>query len=343
MKQLDVLVRKNVQDLLPYSSARDEFYGTEGIFLDANENPFGHYNRYPDPYQKTLKKRVAVVKNIPESQVFIGNGSDEAIDLLFRIFCEPRADKALTFTPTYGMYKVSAAINDVELIEVPLTENFQIAYDSVLPFLDHPDLKLIFICSPNNPTGNSVDRKTIENIIENFKGIVVIDEAYIDFSQEFSLTTWLAKYPQLVILQTLSKAWGQAGLRIGFAFAAKEIISYFNKVKPPYNISQVNQQLALKTLENTKDFEDKKAVILSEKELLQSELSELKGVYRVFSTDTNFILIQIKNASEIYNQLVAEKLIIRNRSSQIKDALRITVGTPSENKKLLKTLQKIIR
>lgn len=343
MKQLDDLVRKNVQDLLPYSSARDEFYGTEGIFLDANENPFGHYNRYPDPYQKTLKKRVAVVKNIPESQVFIGNGSDEAIDLLFRIFCEPRADKALTFTPTYGMYKVSAAINDVELIEVPLTENFQIAYDSVLPFLDHPDLKLIFICSPNNPTGNSVDRKTIENIIENFKGIVVIDEAYIDFSQEFSLTTWLAKYPQLVILQTLSKAWGQAGLRIGFAFAAKEIISYFNKVKPPYNISQVNQQLALKTLENTKDFEDKKAVILSEKELLQSELSELKGVYRVFSTDTNFILIQIKNANEVYKALVAEKLIIRNRSSQIKDALRITVGTPSENKKLLKTLQKIIR
>jgi histidinol-phosphate aminotransferase len=341
MKNIDQLVRNNIQALKPYSSARDEFSGKEGIFLDANENPFGTYNRYPDPYQNQLKEEVSKIKNIPKKNIFVGNGSDEAIDLLFRIFCNPGKDKALTFSPTYGMYKVSAVINDVALIEIPLNEAYQIDESTLKNYLKDPQLKLIFICSPNNPTGNSIPRKTIQNILENFNGIVVVDEAYIDFSKEQSCLIFLKNYSNLVVLQTLSKAWGQAGLRIGFAFANEEIIQYFNKVKPPYNISEVNQQLAIKAIQNKVLFEENKAEILLEKEKLQSQLLKIKVVQNIFPSETNFLLIQIEDANTMYQKLVAENLIVRNRSSQIENALRITIGSPSENKKLIETLQKI--
>ncbi len=343
MKSIQTLVRNNIQSLKPYSSARDEFSGQEGIFLDANENPFGSYNRYPDPYQNRLKDEVSKLKNIPNKNIFVGNGSDEAIDLLFRIFCNPGKDKALTFTPTYGMYKVSAAINDIELIEIPLNQSYTIEESTIKNYYNNPELKLIFICSPNNPTGNYIPLKTVQNIVENFNGIVVIDEAYIDFSDNASILKNLSKYSNLVVLQTLSKAWGLAGARIGFAFANEEIIHYFNKVKPPYNVSTANQQLAIKALKNTTSFKKTKAEILVEKEKLSVALYNIKGVQRIFPSETNFLLIQMDNANEIYQKLVAEKLIVRNRSSQIENALRITIGSPSENKKLIETLQKITK
>lgn len=341
MKSIQTLVRKNIQSLKPYSSARDEFSGQEGIFMDANENPFGFYNRYPDPYQNRLKDEVSKLKNIPNKNIFVGNGSDEAIDLLFRIFCNPGKDKALTFTPTYGMYNVSAAINNIELIEIPLNQSYTIEESTIKNYYNNPELKLIFICSPNNPTGNSIPLKTVQNIVENFNGIVVIDEAYIDFSDDASMLKILSKYSNLVVLQTLSKAWGLAGARIGFAFANKEIINYFNKVKPPYNVSTVNQQMAIKVLQNTASFKKTKAEILLEKQKLQSDLLKINGVQCIFPSETNFLLIQMDNANEIYQKLVAEKLIVRNRSKQIENALRITIGSPSENKKLIETLQKI--
>ncbi|MBW2938471.1 histidinol-phosphate transaminase [Aureisphaera sp. CAU 1614] len=338
---MNQLIRKNIQALQPYSSARDEFSGEEGVFLDANENPFGAYNRYPDPYQNQLKEEVSKIKKIPIENIFVGNGSDEAIDLLFRIFCNPGKDKALTFTPTYGMYKVSAAINDVELLEIPLNQSFEIDQLALKNSLVDPFLKLIFICSPNNPTGNSIPLKTVQIILENFNGIVVVDEAYIDFTKEKSSLTILDKYANLVVLQTLSKAWGQAGLRIGFAFANDQIIHYLNKIKPPYNISEVNQQLAVKALKNKSFYENNKAEILSEKDKIKVALSKIKGIFRIFPSETNFLLIQIENADDVYTKLKSEKIIVRNRSSQIKNALRITIGSPSENKKLIESLQKI--
>ena len=343
MMSIKKLVRKNIQSLQPYSSARVEFSGVDGVFLDANENPYGNLNRYPDPYQRELKTVISDSKNIPPKNIFVGNGSDEAIDLLFRIFCNPGKDKALIFTPTYGMYKVSAAINDVEMIEIRLNDSFQIEESSVLNYVTNSALKLIFICSPNNPTGNVVSLKTIQKIIENFKGIVVVDEAYIDFSKQQSTIDLIEKYSNVVVLQTLSKAWGLAGARIGFAFANEEIINYFNKVKPPYNVSTANQQLAIQALKNTASFEKNKAEILLEKEKLQNDLLRIKGVKGIFPSETNFILIQIENADEIYSKLVAEKVIVRNRRSQIENTLRITVGSPSENQKLIKTLQNITK
>lgn len=338
---MNQLIRKNIQALQPYSSARDEFSGEEGVLLDANENPFGVYNRYPDPYQNQLKEEVSKIKNIPIENIFVGNGSDEAIDLLFRIFCNPGKDKALTFTPTYGMYKVSAAINDVELLEIPLNQSFEIDELTLKNSLIDPNLKLIFICSPNNPTGNAIPLKTIQTILENFDGIVVVDEAYIDFSKKQSSLTLLTTYSNLVVLQTLSKAWGQAGLRIGFAFANHQIIHYLNKIKPPYNISEVNQQLAIKALKNKSFYENNKAEILSEKDTLEIAFSKIKGISHIFPSETNFLLIQIENADDVYTKLIYEKIIVRNRSSQIKNALRITIGSPSENRKLIESLQKI--
>jgi histidinol-phosphate aminotransferase len=341
MKALSQLVRKNIQELKPYSSARDEFSQLEGIFIDANENPFGHYNRYPDPYQVTLKQELSRQKDIPMENIFIGNGSDEVIDLLIRIFCEPGLDKALTFVPTYGMYKVSSQINDVELIEIPLDSSFQIDFNRFIPYADDEKLKLIFICSPNNPTGNKMDKNTIVQIIESFNGIVVIDEAYIDFTSEKSCLELLSLYPHLVVLQTLSKAWGQAGLRIGCGFASQEIIAFFNKVKPPYNISKANQSLALTALQNWRLFQKNKKRILSEREKVVAALKPLPIIKRIFPSSTNFILIQMEDANEVYQKLVKEKIVVRNRSSQIEDALRITIGSPQENKKMIEILQKI--
>ena len=339
MFNLNNLVRPNILSLEAYSSARDEFSGNEGIFLDANENPFGDLNRYPDPFQKAVKQTVSEVKGVPAQNTFLGNGSDEIIDLCFRVFCEPGKDKALTFSPTYGMYEVSAAINNVELVMVPLDENFQIDIAATTPLLDDPALKIIFICSPNNPTGNSIE--AAEYIIQNFKGIVVVDEAYIDFSGNESLSKKIDKYPNLIVLQTLSKAWGLAAARVGIAYASVDIISFLNKVKPPYNISTPNQSAALYALQDTAKFELQKNIILIEKEKMFQELNNLGYVNKVYPSDTNFFLVEVSDANRIYDTLISNKIIIRNRHKIVKNCLRITIGTPDENEALLTALKNI--
>ena len=337
--KIQQLVRKNIQALAPYSSARDEYSGKEGIFLDANENPFGTYNRYPDPYQPALKEKLAQIKNTSADQIFIGNGSDEAIDLAFRIFCEPGQDKALTFVPTYGMYEVSANINDVELIKLPLNEEFQIDRNLLQPFFSDKNLKLIFICSPNNPTGNLLRTDDIEFILKNFNGIVLIDEAYIDFCDQPSFIQKINEYPNLIVIQTLSKAWGLAGIRLGIGYMNEEILSYFNRVKAPYNISTVNQQTALDILSREQDYQQKVKDILAEKEQLIQNLSGVKGILTIYPSDANFLLVEVENADELYEKLITRKIIIRNRNSVIKNCVRISVGTSGENQQLLNALK----
>ncbi|MFK7809656.1 MAG: histidinol-phosphate transaminase [Saprospiraceae bacterium] len=341
MFDLNKIVRRNILELEAYSSARSEYVGDADVFLDANENPFGKWNRYPDPYQQKLKKQISKIKQVDTSNIFLGNGSDEIIDLLFRIFCKPGKDKALTFSPTYGMYDVSAGINDVELIKVPLNNIFELNYNNVLTYLSDPLLKLIFICSPNNPTGNSFSKKTIEKICADFNGIVVIDEAYIDFSTEQSLVELLNENGNLVVIQTLSKAWGLAAVRVGMAFCSTSIIQLLNKVKPPYNISATNQEVALNALQDISTFEKNIALILSEKEKLREKLRQLDTVEKVFPSDTNFFLIKVKNANRTYRQLVEKKIIVRNRNTLVKNCIRITVGTNTENNKLIKALQEL--
>ena len=333
------LVRKNILNLAPYSSARDEYEGTEGVFLDANENQFGTYNRYPDPQQNKLKARLAEIKNVKASQIFLGNGSDEVIDLAFRIFCEPNIDKALTFTPTYGMYEVSANINSVELIKLPLNTEFQIDRKSVQPYFLDENLKLIFICSPNNPSGNLIQSDDIEFILENFNGIVIIDEAYVDFCLEATFAEKLIQYPNLIISQTLSKAWGLAGVRLGIALMNEELLSFYNKVKAFYNISSINQLTALETLNKTEEFQENVETILIEKSRLIQELQLLKIVRKIYPSDTNFLLVEVENANEIYSQLIAQQIIIRNRNSIVENCVRITIGTSDENKKLINALK----
>jgi histidinol-phosphate aminotransferase len=338
MFDLNKLVRPNILSLQPYSSARDEFTGDEGIFLDANENPFGTYNRYPDPVQSKLKQRISEIKSVAPNKIFLGNGSDEIIDLCFRIFCEPCKDKAVIFTPTYGMYEVSAAINNVELIKLSLDKNFQIDVSQALQVLNDDSIKLIFICSPNNPTGNTI--KATEYIIANFKGIVVVDEAYIDFSNDGSLNSKIDKYQNLVVLQTLSKAWGMASLRIGMAFSSNNIIGLLNKVKPPYNISSVNYNTALENL-SQELFEEQKLLILSERKRVYTALQSLSIVTKIYPTQTNFILIETPDANAVYNKLTALGIIIRNRNKVAKNCIRITIGNISENDALINALQNI--
>ena len=335
------LVRKNILNLKPYSSARDEFEGENGIFLDANENPFGELNRYPDPYQLKIKQKLSELNQISTENIFLGNGSDEVIDLAFRIFCEPKKDKVLTFSPTYGMYEVSANINDVELINLELNKDFQIDLENLKPYFEDENLKIIFICSPNNPTGNSI--KNIKYILENFNGIVFIDEAYIDFSPEESFRNQIKNYPNLIVSQTFSKAWGMASVRVGIAYASEEIIKFYNKVKPPYNISQLNQDAILNTLNDEKinQVSENIKIILEEKKSLIQNLEKLDLVKKIFPSDANFILIEVDNANSVYQELVKKKVIIRNRNSVIKNCLRITVGSPEENQKLIETLQNI--
>lgn len=335
------LIRKNILSLKPYSSARDEFEGENGIFLDANENPFGELNRYPDPTQRKIKERLSELNQISTENIFLGNGSDEVIDLAFRIFCEPKKDKVLTFSPTYGMYEVSANINDVELINLDLNDNFQIDLETLKPYFEDENLKIIFICSPNNPTGNSI--KNIKYILENFNGIVFIDEAYIDFSPEESFRNQIKNYPNLIVSQTFSKAWGMASVRVGIAYASEEIIKFYNKVKPPYNISQLNQDAILNTLNDEKinQVSENIKIILEEKKSLIQNLKKLNLVKTIFPSDANFILIEVDNADSVYQELVNQNVIIRNRNSVIKNCLRITVGSPDENKKLIETLQNI--
>ncbi|AZI39399.1 histidinol-phosphate transaminase [Epilithonimonas vandammei] len=335
------LVRKNILSLKPYSSARDEFEGENGIFLDANENPFGELNRYPDPYQLKIKQKLSELNQISTENIFLGNGSDEVIDLAFRIFCEPKKDKVLTFSPTYGMYEVSANINDVELINLELNKDFQIDLETLKPYFEDENLKIIFICSPNNPTGNSI--KNIKYILENFNGIVFIDEAYIDFSQEESFRNQIKNYSNLIVSQTFSKAWGMASVRVGIAYASEEIIKFYNKVKPPYNISQLNQDAILNTLNDEKinQVSENIKIILEEKKFLIQNLKKMNLVKTIFPSDANFVLIEVDNADSVYQELVNQNVIIRNRNSVIKNCLRITVGSPDENKKLIETLQNI--
>lgn len=334
---LESLIRPNILKLKPYSSARDEYNGDTGIFLDANENPFGTLNRYPDPYQKEVKEKLSALKNIPVSQIFLGNGSDEVIDLVFRIFCTPGNDKALVFTPTYGMYEVSANINDIELLQLPLNHNFQIDREAVIPFLKDENLKLIFICSPNNPTGNSIEN--VDFILENFNGIVFVDEAYIDFSSQKSWTEKLEQYPNLIISQTFSKARGLAAVRVGIAYSSPEIISLLNKTKPPYNVSQLNQEAALIALVDDEKYQSEIKTILEEKERLEKALLKLAVIKKIYPSDANFILAEVNDADEIYNNLVQQKIITRNRNSVIANCIRITIGTTEENNQLIAALK----
>lgn len=341
MKNINQLIRANILALKPYSSARDEFKGNEGVFLDANENPFGKINRYPDPYQKELKEKLSVLKNIAADHIFIGNGSDEVIDILFRIFCNPKQDKVIICPPTYGMYEVSANINDVETVQIPLDNNFQLDIEKVLPFIKNAEenIKMIFLCTPNNPTGNNLDNLDI--ILKSFKGIVVIDEAYIDFSEAESYINTLHLYPNLVVMQTFSKAWGLAAARVGVAYANPAIITFMNKVKPPYNISKLNQKAAINALNKYDIFLKNKENILKQRQYLIEELNSIKIVKKTYKTDANFILVEVINANNVYNELIRQKIIIRNRHSIIDNCIRITVGTANENKKLIKALKTI--
>ena len=341
MIDLKKLVRENVIKLTPYSCARDEFKGKTGIFMDANENPFGNLNRYPDPYQKELKTAISKIKGIEEEKIFLGNGSDEIIDLCFRIFCNPGVDKALTSTPTYGMYAVSASVNDVEVLNVPLNSSFQIDLKKVEPLLSDKNLKLVFICSPNNPTANTMYNDDVERIIAIFKGIVLIDEAYIDFSDKPSFIKLVDRYPNLILMQTFSKAFGLAAARIGMAFSNPQIIKYFNKLKPPYNISTINQKAALKKLTQIDQFKSQVERIKKERVRLSAILSKMKIIEKVYPSDANFLFVKVKNADYIYNTLVNKNIIIRNRSKVIDNCLRITIGKRSENNTLIKALYEL--
>lgn len=339
MFNLENIVRETILRLKPYSSARDDFKGKDGVFLDANENPFGSLNRYPDPYQQELKQLLSAYKSLPPANIFIGNGSDEIIDLAFRIFCNPGKDKALTFSPTYGMYEVSASINDVELIKLPLNASFQINLEDLEKHFDTPELKLLLICSPNNPSGNSIDN--IETILQKFNGIVLVDEAYIDFSKRESFLSKIKQYPNLIVLQTFSKAWGLAAARVGTAYANQPIISLFNKVKPPYNVSKLNQEAAIEALKNEFDFEKNKGIILEQKIWLEQALIGLPVIKKVYPSDANFLLVETIEADFVYHRLVSQQVITRNRNNVINDCIRITVGSPNENRQLINALKNI--
>lgn len=345
MFDINNILRQNIKTLKPYSSARDEFQGEASVYLDANENSYGSpleqsYNRYPDPLQFEVKKRLSEIKGVPPKHIFLGNGSDEAIDILFRSFCNPGVDNVILVPPTYGMYEVSANINDIAIKRVPLTEDFQLNLEGIAEAIDDKT-KLIFICSPNNPTGNSINREDIETVLANFDGIVVIDEAYINFSRQKTFIQELTEYANLVILQTLSKAWGLAGLRVGMAFASEEIIEVMNKVKPPYNINEASQQLALKALQNIDLINLWIRETLAERDKLVLELKDFDFVLDIYPSDANFILVKTTDPKGIYNYLVSKGIIVRDRSKVelCEGCLRITIGTPEENKTLIQTLK----
>ncbi|MCL3778813.1 histidinol-phosphate transaminase [Prolixibacteraceae bacterium JC049] len=340
---IDQLLRKNIANLKPYSSARDEFAGSEGVFLDANENPFNEpFNRYPDPYQLKLKTEIAKLKQVEVNQIFLGNGSDEAIDLLFRSVAEPGVDNVVTIAPTYGMYQVAADINNVEVRTVNLDNNFQLDVDKVLSATDE-NTKMVFLCSPNNPTGNDLDRKEMMRLIESFDGLVIVDEAYIDFSEQASMLNEVDSYANLVVLQTFSKAWGMAGLRLGMAFASAELIAVLNKVKYPYNLNILTQEKALELISRKAQVDEWIDILLKEREALAKQLQKLNFVTKVFDSDANFILVKTTDADGIYNQLVEQQIIIRNRNRVIlcDECLRISIGTPEENKQLMDALLKL--
>ncbi|SIO09024.1 histidinol-phosphate transaminase [Chitinophaga niabensis] len=348
MFDLNSLLRDNIKRLVPYSSARDEFKGEASVFLDANENSYGSplatdYNRYPDPLQWKVKYRLADIKGVPPQNIFLGNGSDEAIDVLFRAFCRPGIDNVVLCPPTYGMYEVSANINDVTIRKATLTEDFQLDLPAIEAAIDD-NTKLIFICSPNNPTANAINREDIEVVLNNFHGIVVVDEAYINFSKQKTLIRELTEYPNLVILQTLSKAWGLAALRVGMAFAGEDIINVFNKVKPPYNINQASQELALEALNNIDQVNAWIRETVLERDKLEFALKALPFVEKVYPSDANFLLAKTTDAKGIYNHLIEKGIVVRDRSKVelCVGCLRITVGTPAENVELINTLQSFV-
>jgi histidinol-phosphate aminotransferase len=335
------LVRPNVQRLVPYSSARSEFKGSAQTFLDANESPYDSgYNRYPDPLQWELKKRLATIKQVKPENMFVGNGSDEAIDLLYRAFCAPGTHNAVLLPPTYGMYEVSANINDVAVINVSLNAAFQIHTEAVLQAVNG-DTRLVFLCSPNNPTGNLLNHNAMLELLENTQCIVVVDEAYIDFAPEGSMLKYLDEYPNLVVLQTLSKAWGLAGLRVGLAFAHAEVIGVLNKIKPPYNINQATQQLALKALRDADSKSEHVAEVTAQRAVLRKQLAALPVVEKVYPSDANFLLVKFADAKATYDYLLKQGVVVRDRSRmpRCEGCLRITVGTPEENKQLLAALK----
>ncbi|MET4080183.1 histidinol-phosphate aminotransferase [Pedobacter sp. UYP30] len=344
MINIEDLVRENIKNLKPYSTARDEFKGNASIFLDANENSYGsplpaNYNRYPDPLQKDLKTEISKIKGVPAEHIFLGNGSDEAIDLLFRAFCNPGVDNAIIVPPTYGMYEVSANINDIAVKKVNLLPDFQLDLEKIAESIDK-NTKLIFICSPNNPTGNSIRREDIETVLANFNGIVVIDEAYINYAKQKTFIQELTEYTNLVVLQTFSKAWGLAALRLGMAFSSKPIVQILNKIKPPYNINQATQDLAFEALKNIEQVNKWIRETVEERGRLSVELAALSMVKKVYPSDANFILIDVEDAAVTYQELVEQGIIVRDRSkvTLCEGCLRVTVGTKEENDRLIKVL-----
>ncbi len=344
MFDLKNLIRDNIKTLKPYSSARHEFTGKASVFLDANENPYGSplpdkFNRYPDPLQWQLKFQIARIKGVPAENIFVGNGSDEVIDLAYRIFCTPGKDNVIVCPPTYGMYEVSGNINDVEIKKINLTNDFQLDVEGVMNAID-TNTKLIFICSPNNPTGNNMRREDVEIILNNFSGIVIIDEAYINYSKQKTFIQELTEYPNLVVMQTLSKAWGLAALRLGLCYASMDIIDLFNKVKPPYNINDASQLLALEALQNADLVNEWITASVQQKEILIKELSAFNFVEKIYPSDANFFLMKVKDASKLYDYLSENEIVVRNRSKDpgCENCLRITIGTPEENQQLLHLL-----
>jgi len=342
------LLRPHLANLKPYSSARDEYTGKAGVFLDANENPYGsaglleNFNRYPDPYQHEVKTAISKIKGVPPTSIFLGNGSDEPIDLLIRAFCEPGKDAIIIVPPTYGMYEVSAGINNVEIVRVPLKENFQLDVKGVLSAVSE-QTKILFLCSPNNPTGNLLRKEDVLTLLHQFPGLVVIDEAYIDFAPESGFVHNLEQLPNLVVLQTLSKAWGLAGLRLGMAFGGVEIIRILNRIKPPYNIPSPSQKIVLEALANVGAKQKMVADIMLQKEKLEEALKALSLVEHVYPSDANFLLVRVPKPKETYRFLVEQKVIVRDRSNVMHchGCLRITVGTQKENEALLKALAKV--
>lgn len=340
MNYFEQFLRNNIRQLKPYSSARDEYSGEAAVFLDANENPFNSpYNRYPDPYQRVLKQKIAKIKGIDATHIFLGNGSDEPIDVLYRAFCEPGIDNVVSINPTYGMYQVAADINHVEVRRVLLTPDYQIDVPALLAAADERS-KLLFLCSPNNPTGNCLRTEDIEAVLKGFKGMVVLDEAYIDFAPGKSFLPRLAEFPNLVILQTFSKAWGMAGLRLGMAFMEPALVKVFNKIKYPYNINILTQQTAFVLLDNASQMAAWVEELLAGRDALAAQLRKLSFVEHIYPSDSNFLLIKAQGPREIYNYLVDKQIIVRDRSSVAlcEGCLRITVGSPAENAQLMDAL-----
>lgn len=343
--KIQQLTRKNIRNLKPYSSARDEFkdFDKEMIFLDANENPHENgVNRYPDPQQTTVKNELAKLKGVKESQILLGNGSDEILDIIFRAFCEPKEDNIITLPPTYGMYGVLADLNAIENRKVLLTENFQPSVKNILEKVDK-NSKILFLCTPNNPTGNSLDIKSIEVLLNNFPGIVVVDEAYIDFSEQKSWLNKLEEFPNLIVTQTFSKAYAMAGVRLGICYASEEIIEVFNRIKPPYNVNILTQRCALKRFDKINVVDEEVKKILKERIRLIAGLEEIKFVEKIYPTDANFVLVKVDDADKRYNQLIEKGIVIRNRTTQplCENTLRFTVGTKKETKLLLKALSEL--